>query len=50
MGEIAEMMLDGTLCELCGAYLDTEGDGVPRKCNQCQSIVDKEEEVNDYQG
>ena len=22
MGEIAEMMLDGTLCECCGAYID----------------------------
>lgn len=34
MGEIADMMLDGTLCEGCGEYLDDEdGDGVPRYCS-----------------
>ncbi|MBZ9939183.1 hypothetical protein LB518_22995 [Mesorhizobium sp. BR1-1-16] len=38
MGEIAEMMLDGTLCEGCGAYLDGEGDGIPRYCSrECAS-------------
>ena len=36
MGEIAEMMLDGTLCEGCGTYLDGEGDGVPRRCSACK--------------
>ncbi|MBV8273558.1 MAG: hypothetical protein JO067_14925 [Cupriavidus sp.] len=35
MGEIAEMMLDGTLCEGCGVYLDGEGDGYPRRCDDC---------------
>src|SRR5688500_10789686 len=37
MGEIAEMMLDGTLCECCGSYIDEEGgDGFPRYCSpQC---------------
>ena len=37
MGEIAEMMLDGTLCEGCGEYIDDEGgDGIPRYCSpQC---------------
>ncbi len=34
MGEIAEMMLDGTLCEGCGEYLG-EGDGFPRYCASC---------------
>lgn len=33
MGEIAEMMLDGTLCEGCGVYLEGEGDGIPRYCS-----------------
>lgn len=28
MGEIAEMMLDGTLCEECGVYMPGEGYGV----------------------
>lgn len=37
MGEIAEMMLDGTLCECCGSYIDiASGAGVPRYCSpQC---------------
>ena len=35
MGEIADMMLDGTLCEWCGAYLG-EGDGFTRRCDGCK--------------
>lgn len=36
MGEIAEMMLDGTLCEACGTFIDEGGDGFPRYCsNEC---------------
>ncbi len=35
MGEIAEMMLDGTLCEGCGVYLDGDGEGIPRRCEAC---------------
>lgn len=34
MGEIAEMMLDGTLCESCGEFIG-DGDGYPRKCGGC---------------
>ena len=35
MGEIAEMMLDGTLCECCGAYIDDgEESGFPRYCSE----------------
>ena len=33
MGEIAEMMLDGTMCECCGEYIDEEGFGCPRYCS-----------------
>ena len=34
MGEIADMMLDGTLCEGCGEYLDEdEPEGIPRYCS-----------------
>lgn len=36
MGEIADMMLDGTLCEGCGVYLDDSGDGFPRRCSSCE--------------
>ncbi len=32
MGEIAEMMLDGSLCEGCGSYIDDETLGYPRYC------------------
>ena len=34
MGEIAEMMIDGTLCEGCGVYLG-DGQGFPRYCGSC---------------
>ena len=35
MGEIADMMLDGTLCSVCGVYIG-EGDwGIPRTCGCC---------------
>lgn len=34
MGEIAEMHLDGTLCEMCGVYLDGESPGYPRYCSK----------------
>jgi hypothetical protein len=36
MGEIAEMMLDGTLCQVCGEYLG-EGDGFPVTCAGCNA-------------
>lgn len=35
MGEIADMMLDGTLCEGCGEYLGSAG-GFPRLCAGCR--------------
>lgn len=35
MGEIAEMMLDSTLCQVCGDYLGW-GDGIPRYCRDCK--------------
>jgi len=34
MGEIAEMMLDGTLCEQCGSYMG-DGGGFVRHCFSC---------------
>lgn len=36
MGEIAEMMLDGDLCEQCGVYMGSPGQGFPRKCKDCR--------------
>ena len=36
MGDIADMMLDGTLCEACGCYIDDEDAGFVRYCSdQC---------------
>ena len=35
MGEIADMMLDGDLCEICGEYLG-DGDGYTRRCAGCE--------------
>ena len=40
MGDVADMMIDGTLCEGCGVYLegeykDGEPWGFPRLCGDC---------------
>ena len=36
MGDISEMMLDGTLCQTCGSYIEEgEAQGFPRDCNDC---------------
>lgn len=37
MGEIAEMMLDGTLCQLCGVYMGDDR-GYPRTCRDCREM------------
>lgn len=43
MGDIAEMMLDGTFCQQCGAVMedisenhDMEAPGYPRTCEGCK--------------
>ena len=34
MGEIADDMLDGTMCEMCGEYIGCEEDmGIPMYCS-----------------
>ena len=35
MGDIADMMLDGTLCEGCGEFLDEDSPGHSRRCSDC---------------
>ena len=36
MGEYAEMMLDGTCCQMCGEYLhNPEPWGIPSYCGSC---------------
>lgn len=39
MGEIAEMMVDGTLCQRCGVFLDGDSPGYPRYCQDCAEDV-----------
>lgn len=36
MGEVAEMILEGLLCEECGDFIDGEEPGYPRKCEGCE--------------
>jgi hypothetical protein len=36
MGNIAEMMLMGILCERCGVYMDDDIPGYPRLCDDCK--------------
>jgi len=35
LGDVANMMIDGTLCQECGAYLDGDSPGHPRNCGNC---------------
>ena len=41
MGDIADMMLEGDMCQFCGEWLG-DGDGFPRSCPSCG---DDDEEV-----
>lgn len=46
MGEIADMMLDGTMCQVCGEYLFTDPPaGYPITCDGCKSRGD---DPNDF--
>ena len=38
MGEIAEAILDGVFCQVCGEYIGEEV-GYPRTCAGCQCVV-----------
>lgn len=42
MGDIADMMLEGILCEGCGAFIDGDSDGVPRRCGHCARYDEQE--------
>jgi len=35
MGEMADMMLDGTMCSVCGVYLGSDND-FPTMCPDCE--------------
>ncbi len=38
MGEIADAMVNGLLCEWCGVYVDGEEPGYPRLCEDCLEL------------
>jgi len=52
MGEVAELVLDGTLCQICGAIVyegnpnmasdDDISPGYPRSCVDCKDCEDYE--------
>ncbi len=39
MGEVADMMLDGTLCQGCGVFLNDDPPGYPCSCHDCKKGV-----------
>lgn len=41
MGDVAEMMIDGTLCCQCGRYIGKSENGYPTKCNDCKPKKNK---------
>ena len=36
MGEIVDMMMDGTLCQVCGGVLEGGPLGYPKSCGDCE--------------
>lgn len=46
MGEISDMMLDGTLCQVCGEYIWCEDYGYPQTCQGCLDHDEGEEEID----
>lgn len=44
MGDAADAILDGTLCEACGVMVDGESPGYPRKCDGCQADRGRDED------
>ena len=36
MGEISDLMLDGTICDGCGVTMYGDSYGVPRRCSHCR--------------
>lgn len=44
MGDIAEAILDGLFCQVCGEVIDEESPGYPRTCEGCQGDENGESE------
>jgi hypothetical protein len=39
MGDIADAILEGDLCQNCGEWIDEHSDGIPSFCKCCQPKV-----------
>lgn len=37
MGESADMILNGVLCQSCGGFIDGEETGYSRNCEDCEN-------------
>ena len=37
MGDMSDMMLDGTLCQGCGVFLNEDAPGFPCSCRDCMA-------------
>jgi hypothetical protein len=37
LADIAEMIMEGLLCEVCGGIVDEESTGYPRSCEDCEN-------------
>lgn len=44
MGEIADDMIDGLVCEECGKYLPGTPPGHPRLCFECEEQLFEDDE------
>lgn len=45
MGDIADMIIEGVLCERCGVFIDEFPPGHPRLCVDCKLEDDEEEDT-----
>lgn len=47
MGDIADMVIEGILCESCGVYIEGDAPGYPRSCSDCilesMNLIEEEE-------
>lgn len=48
MGDIANMMLEGILCQDCGMYLDDNENrlGYPQSCEDCKEDEKRKQKLN----
>ncbi len=45
MGDMADMMLDGTMCSVCGSFIGSNND-YPTMCDECAKEAEKEQKKN----